>query len=75
MEKHIKGQWAAYKNIKLPINEEAQPAKRQQYKEDDLRAFLNKGFSDDFNEDKTRDKYKDWIKNNLYREKKVLNLI
>ena len=28
VKKYIKGQWATYKNIKLPINKEAQLAKR-----------------------------------------------
>ena len=61
--------------MKLPIDKKAQPAKRQWREEKGLRAFLNKGFSDDFDKNKTRDKYKDQVKNNLYREKKVLNLI
>ena len=61
--------------MKLPIDKEAQPAKRQRRKEEGLRAFLNKGFSNNFNKDKTCDKYEDWVKNNLYREKKVLNPI
>ena len=61
--------------MKPPIDKEARPAKRQRREEEGLRAFLNKGFSDDSNKDKICDKYKDWIKNNLYREKKVLNPI
>jgi hypothetical protein len=61
--------------MKLPIDEEARPAKRQRREEESLRAFLNEGFSDDSNEDETRDEYDDWIKNNPYREKKVFNPI
>ena len=45
--------------MKLPIDKKAQPAKRQWREEKGLRAFLNKGFSDDFDKNKTRDKYKD----------------
>ena len=68
-------EWETYKGLNLGGRVNTPPSKRRQRKAEGLRAFLDKGLSDDSEDDKEEDEYKAWIKKYPKRDRKVNNPI